>query len=82
MKTNEIKKGMRFALANGWKATMMDNRKGNTRLAKVEGFYTEIGGVYAHDIASVLINGKWSTVEHTKSQQQLRALVNNFSKGE
>lgn len=81
MKTNEIKKGTRFALANGWQATMMDNRKGNTRLAQVEGFHTEIGSVYAHDIASVLIHGKWLTVEHTRPQNQLRALVNNFTQG-
>jgi hypothetical protein len=51
MKTNELKKGDRVQLRNGWYATIADNMKGNTRLATVEGFVTETGSVYAWDIA-------------------------------
>jgi hypothetical protein len=74
MKTNEIKKGMRFRLRSGWLATMQDNRKGNIRLAEVEGDYTETGSVYAHDIVSVLIGDNWQAVEHTGQQAKVREL--------
>jgi hypothetical protein len=50
MTTNELKKGARVILTNGWFAEIYDNLKGGTRLAKVYGFATEIGSVYAHDI--------------------------------
>jgi hypothetical protein len=84
MTTNELKKGDRVQLANGWVADMMDNKKGNIRLAKVYGLYTEIGSVYAHDIVSyqkpapnedgmVLV-----PIEHTASQLQLRKTVEVF----
>ena len=75
MTTNEIKKGMRIALRCGWYGTMMDNLKGNTRLAEVEGIYKEMGSVYAHDIVSAMVGGKWVTVEHTERQKKLRAMV-------
>ena len=76
MKTNDIKKGVRFRLQNGWYATMRDNKRGNTRLAEVEGVYTEIGSVYAHDIALVKgPDGLWVGVEHTKAQIKLRQTV-------
>ena len=74
MKTNDIKKGTRFRLRNGWEATMMDNRKGNIRLATVEGDYTETGSVYAHDIVSVQIGDTWQSVEHTGQQAKVRDL--------
>ena len=76
MKTNDIKKGMRFLLKCGWFATMADNMKGNTRMAEVEGYFTEIGSVYAHDITSVqLPDGTWEHVEHTTNQANLERLV-------
>lgn len=75
MLTNEIKKGMRIRLSNGWEATMMDNCKGNTRLADVEGWFREIGSVYAHDIVAVLVDGVWKRVEHTDKQKTLKRNV-------
>jgi hypothetical protein len=74
MTTNEIKKGTRFRLRNGWEATMEDNRKGNTRMATVEGIFTEMGSVYAHDIVSVLIDHTWQPVTKTDKQAKCRAL--------
>ena len=50
VKTNDLKKGTRVRLANGWYATLVDNARGNARMANVEGYVTEIGSVYAHDI--------------------------------
>ena len=73
--TNDIKKGTRIQLACGWFATMADNMKGNRRMAEVEGFFTEIGSVYSHDIVSAEIDGEWVTVEHTPAQKKLRQTV-------
>lgn len=73
--TNDIKKGTRIRLACGWFATMADNMKGNRRMAEVEGFFTEIGSVYSHDIVSAEIDGEWVTVEHTPAQKKLRQTV-------
>ena len=78
VKTNEIKKGHRVLLSNGWYATMMDNLKGQTRLAMVEGIYTEAGSVYAHDIVAVRDKNNedlWHLVQHTASQKKLRGWI-------
>ena len=82
MKTNDLKKGDRVRLANGWYATIADNMKGNTRMADVEGLYHEIGSVYSHDIVEVRrVNtdlrgdAHWVNIEHTPAQLNLRKLV-------
>ena len=78
IKTNEIKKGARIKLANGWEADMADNAKGNTRMAKVYGFETEIGSVYSHDIVGVKMVPTldlWERVEHTPAQLKLKEMV-------
>lgn len=54
MLTNELKKGAIVRLQNGWEAEIYDNMKGNTRLAKVYGYETEIGSVYSWDIAGTI----------------------------
>lgn len=75
MVTNDIKKGTRIQLRCGWYATVVDNKRGNTRMAKVEGFVTEVGSVYSHDIMRALIDDRWVTVEHTPAQDKLRERV-------
>lgn len=82
VKTNDLKKGTRIRLANGWEATLMDNAKGNIRMAEVEGYFTEIGSVYSHDIVEakvVVIKGgcvmDWRPVEHTPAQLKLKKAV-------
>jgi len=74
MKTNALKKGQRVKLrGTGWEAELADNMRGNTRLAKVYGMYTETGSVYSHDIQFYLdTDGAWAPVEHTKQQLALR----------
>lgn len=63
MRTNDIKKGMRFRLTNGWYGTMQDNRRGRIRLAEVEGLYTEWGSIDAEDIAAAEVSpGTWAAV--------------------
>ena len=78
MKTNDIKKGMRFLLRNGWEADMADNMKGNTRLATVYGFETEMGSVYSHDITFVKVGEAWEAIEHTPAQIKLRQTAEAF----
>lgn len=67
---------MRIQLNNGWFGTMYDNARGNARLVEVEGYYTEIGSVYAHDIKKVFINDIWELVEHTEKQLKHKQTIN------
>ena len=56
-------------MRNGWEGTMMDNKRGLTRIAEIEGFYTEIGSVYAHDItAAKAESGHWVYIEYTEKE--------------
>jgi hypothetical protein len=75
MFTNELKKGDQVILSNGWTAEIFDNARGNTRIAKVYGFETEIGSVYSHDIAWCVKDGQTIKVEHTPAQIKLRKQV-------
>jgi len=67
-KTNDLKKGTRIKLRNGWEADLVDNRKGNIRDAKVYGTFTEIGSIYSHDMVKYKDGDEWKAIEHTKSQ--------------
>jgi len=77
MKTNDLKKGARILLRNGWYGTIADNARGNIRMATVEGVYTETGSVYAHDIVKAQAPGSklFEDVEHTPAQLKLREQV-------
>tara|TARA_R100000963_G_scaffold17483_1_gene12224 strand:- start:32 stop:271 length:240 start_codon:yes stop_codon:yes gene_type:complete len=78
IKTNDIKKGTRIKLECGWYGTMFDNMKGNTRMCKVEGDFTEIGSVYSHDIIQAEIDGEWESVEHTENQLKCKKRCEAF----
>ena len=80
MKTSDIKKGMRVRMANGWYGTMMDNMRGTTRLVEVEGYYTETGSVYSHDIAMALPvkGGIWETIEYTPKELKCKEMNEAF----
>ena len=71
MKTNDLKKGARIRLRNGWLATIADNKTGNIRDATVEGIVTETGSIYAHDIVYAIIHGKYVAIDHTPAQLKL-----------
>lgn len=75
MLTNELKKGDKVILTNGWKADIVDNGKGNIRYAKVYGFYTETGSIYAWDIDYKVnsITGELVKIELTEKQKKDRA---------
>jgi hypothetical protein len=78
MKTNDLKKGARVKLRNGWEADIADNMKGNTRLAMVYGYAHEMGSVYSHDIVAVKVGEGWEAIEHTPAQIKLRQTVASF----
>lgn len=80
--TNSLKKGARVKLANGWFATIADNARGTTRIATVEGYETETGSIYCHDIVAALVNGQWESIAYTKDQVKLKKEVEAiFSSG-
>ena len=75
MQTNDLKKGARVKLRNGWYATIEDNRKGNVRLATVEGVCTEMGSIYSHDIMQYKTADQvWHDIEHTEKQIKCREM--------
>ena len=76
MKTADIKKGMRVRMRNGWYGTMMDNQRGTTRMVEVEGYYTEMGSVYSHDIVIALPvkDGIWEIIDHTTKELQVQEM--------
>jgi hypothetical protein len=78
MKTNDLKRGSRVMLRNGWEADIMDNMKGQTRMARVYGNYTEMGSVYSHDIKYVKIGEDWFPIEHTETQLKLKEQLNTI----
>lgn len=78
VKTNDLKKGTPITLKNGWAAIIMDNKKCDIRLAEVDGYVKEIGSIYAHDIDAAFINNEWVLVDYTKSQLQLKEMVENI----
>lgn len=79
IKTNDIKKGDRIYLSNGWWATMADNKKGTIRLAVVDGIHKEMGSIYAHDIVFRLNDdGTKDHVSLTDAQKKLIHTINFF----
>jgi len=73
---NEIKKGDLGYLKNGWKFEMMDNKKGNIRMAKVHGIEIEIGSIYAHEIAFIQKDGDDVPVDASRYQVQATMIKN------
>jgi hypothetical protein len=74
---NDIKKGDVGYQKNGWKFEMMDNKKGNIRLAKVYGIYTEIGSIYATDIDFIIRNDQDIKVDSSQYNAQ-KSVIDAF----
>jgi len=67
--SKEIRKGTKVILRNGWKATIEDNKTtSHTRVATVQGYFTEMGSVYSTDIVEAMVDGFWHIVAHTPAQ--------------
>lgn len=75
----ELATGVKPSSFKAWEATIKDNLKGNIRLCEVEGFETEIGSVYSHDILAYETPEKeWKAIDHTIEQLELRDKVNSI----
>jgi hypothetical protein len=73
MKTNDLKKGTQVRLRNGNLADLVDNVRGNVRMARVYGQVEECGSIYSYDIVAYkkTIGDKWEwaeDIEYTPSQ--------------
>lgn len=75
MLVNDIKKGMRVQLRNGWTAELLDSKKGNIRTARVFGNFTEVGSIYAKDIQLVWVGERWELVELSDAQKKAAQLI-------
>mgnify|MGYP006407263673 CR=1 FL=1 len=83
MLTNEIKKGTAVRMNHLGPivtGTMLDSRKGNTRLVKVNGskigLFDDAGSVYAYNIVEAQnADGQWEKIEHTEAQKKLAVTV-------
>jgi len=49
---------------------MMDNMRGNVRMARVYGLFTELGSIYAKDIDAVKRDNEWIKIELTEKQKK------------
>jgi len=85
MLSNDLKKGDRVVLHNGWRATIEDNKKGNIRMATVHGYETEMGSIYIWDIRgrlpATIQPGHFvelEPIELTKAQLKAKTAVNAY----
>ena len=70
MLANDMKKGTKIIMLNGWDGTIMDNMKGMIRVAEIKGIVTEMGSIYIDDIDLVLADDGWEKIEFNPSQQK------------
>jgi hypothetical protein len=70
MLQNDMKKGQMGVLKHtGWRFEIADNMKGNIRLATVWGYEEEMGSIYTHDIAYLIMpGGRQEPLEQTPAQ--------------
>jgi len=66
--SNDIKEGDVFVQTNGWVGEMVDNMKGNTRVANIHGFFTEAFCIYVWDISQVAKDGVLRDIKLTPKQ--------------
>lgn len=74
IKTNDVKKGTRIKMDDGFEGYMQDNVRGNIRLISIVTPQGEDwGSTYAHRIKQAFVDGKWVDVELTREQIKMRA---------
>ena len=77
--SNEMKKGDFIIQANGWYGEILDNMKGNTRVANIHGYFTEAGSIYVWDITNIVKDGKLYNLKLTDKQVKDRVMVESIS---
>lgn len=79
IKSNDVKKGAIVTFEDGRIGEVVDNRRGNLRMVKVEVYFQpgsyDIGDEYVHYWSTVLQGGILYRVEHTESQGKTRDLL-------
>ena len=79
--SNDIKEGDVFVQTNGWIGEMVDNMRGNTRVANIYGAFTEAGSIYVWNISQVAKDGKLRTLKLTPKQEKDKFRVEEMSYG-
>lgn len=83
MKTNDLKKGDIVLISGGYRAKIMDNKKGNIRLIKTfPPLYEEIGSIYAWEILRLISNENGEVlskeIELTPAQEKAKKKTVSF----
>jgi hypothetical protein len=78
IQVTQLKKGARIRLRSGWEAIVVEECDGNTLIAKVFGDFTETGSIYAMDVVSTEVDGKWIEVEMNEEQKCFEAEIRPF----
>jgi len=82
MYQNDMKKGQKGRLKNGWDFRIEDNKKGNVRMATVYGLHTEMGSIYTKDIAWLdMPDGSTEKLEQTAKQAKKSQQVDTLMRG-
>ena len=77
--SNEMKKGDFILQVNGWYGEILDNMKGNTRVANIHGYFTEAGSIYVWDITNIVKDGKLYNLKLTDKQVKDKIMVESIS---
>ena len=68
---NKLKKGVRGMLKNGCGFILMDSKRGNIRMAQVDGLFgTDIGSIYLKDVDWVEVGGDAVKLDLSRYQKQ------------
>ncbi len=68
--SNDLKDGDVFIQTNGWVGEIVDNGRGNTRIANIHGFCAEAGSIYVWDISQVAKEGVLRRIQLTPKQEK------------
>ena len=77
--SNEMKKGDLIAQVNDWYGEILDNKKGNIRVANIHGYFTEAGSIYVWDITHIVKDGKLYSLKLTDKQVKDKIMVESIS---
>lgn len=77
--SNEMKDGDLILQTNGWYGEIVDNMRGNTRIANVHGLFVEAGSIYVWDIDVVCKGGYIYKLKLTPKQEKDKVKVEAMS---
>lgn len=75
--SNEMKDGDFILQYNGWYGEIVDNARGNTRMANIHGSFVEAGSVYVWDIDLVCKDGLIHNLQLTPKQEKDKVKIEN-----